>query len=360
MADQQAGWYSDPSGDVSKLRYWDGSQWTNDFTDALSVAQPEVQPEVQPAAIPVASVEPMQPASEPMQPTLEPMQPGSEPMQPVMPVQPVQPAQPVQPVQPTQAQPYQAPQPPQAPQYPGQIQGAPAGYGQPQQKKSKAPLIIVISIVGLIVIGVALLAVAIMAFENTSNTDSNPPITIVEPIEDDGDNNGNDSGSNDNGNNNNSSNGGSNSNNSTTPSTPSDIISGGDITGEIGREYSTKWFDFTVNSMRVSSSIPEHTASAGNVLVIANITITNTFGSLQPFGTFDWLVDSSSLSDYIWPMDPLNSSMMPESYNIDDGETVTYDVVVEIPDDLDNPFFMYIELDEKGQQFTTFKIPIEY
>lgn len=34
MAEQQAGWYPDPSGDVSKLRYWDGLQWTNDFTDA--------------------------------------------------------------------------------------------------------------------------------------------------------------------------------------------------------------------------------------------------------------------------------------------------------------------------------------
>lgn len=37
MADQQAGWYPDPSGDVSKLRYWDGVQWTNDF----AAAQPQ-------------------------------------------------------------------------------------------------------------------------------------------------------------------------------------------------------------------------------------------------------------------------------------------------------------------------------
>ena len=31
MTEQQAGWYPDPSGDVSKLRYWNGVQWTNDF-----------------------------------------------------------------------------------------------------------------------------------------------------------------------------------------------------------------------------------------------------------------------------------------------------------------------------------------
>jgi len=44
MADQQAGWYPDPSGDASKLRYWDGMQWTGNFSDAqpqASFAQPE-------------------------------------------------------------------------------------------------------------------------------------------------------------------------------------------------------------------------------------------------------------------------------------------------------------------------------
>ena len=38
MADQQAGWYPDPAGDATKLRYWDGTQWTNDY--AAAQAQP--------------------------------------------------------------------------------------------------------------------------------------------------------------------------------------------------------------------------------------------------------------------------------------------------------------------------------
>jgi len=71
MADQQAGWYPDPSGDASKLRYWDGMKWTNDFTDAGAGAV-------------------------------------SQPAQPVQPVQTVQTAQPVYPTQaPQPAQPYQ-------------------------------------------------------------------------------------------------------------------------------------------------------------------------------------------------------------------------------------------------------------
>jgi len=62
MADQQAGWYPDPSGNALKLRYWDGTQWTNSFTDfpsQASIAQP-VQPPV-----PAQSI---QPPSQPMSP----------------------------------------------------------------------------------------------------------------------------------------------------------------------------------------------------------------------------------------------------------------------------------------------------
>lgn len=33
MAQPIAGWYPDPSGDASKLRYWDGDQWTSNFMD---------------------------------------------------------------------------------------------------------------------------------------------------------------------------------------------------------------------------------------------------------------------------------------------------------------------------------------
>lgn len=39
-ADQQAGWYPDPSGDATRLRYWNGVQWTEDF----AAAQPPTYP----------------------------------------------------------------------------------------------------------------------------------------------------------------------------------------------------------------------------------------------------------------------------------------------------------------------------
>ena len=56
MADQQAGWYPDPSGDASKLRYWDGTQWTGNFTDTPAGVLPVQQTQ------PVQPLQPLQPA----------------------------------------------------------------------------------------------------------------------------------------------------------------------------------------------------------------------------------------------------------------------------------------------------------
>ena len=48
MTQQQAGWYADPEGNASKLRFWDGNQWTQDYMDAPS--QAAIQPAAQATA----------------------------------------------------------------------------------------------------------------------------------------------------------------------------------------------------------------------------------------------------------------------------------------------------------------------
>ncbi len=134
----------------------------------------------------------------------------------------------------------------------------------------------------------------------------------------------------------------------------------GDVMCEIGKEYSTKWFKFTVESLSTASSFEGYTAADGMTLVIVHVTITNTFGSTQPFGTFDWFITADSLGeDYIFPMSPLSSGMMPDNFDLADGETVTYDVVIEYPSDLQNPNFTYIELDAQQNAYATFMYPIK-
>lgn len=60
MANPIAGWYPDPSGDQTKLRWWDGNQWTDNYADAVAPQQQPVQPQT--AAQSQATAQPQQPA----------------------------------------------------------------------------------------------------------------------------------------------------------------------------------------------------------------------------------------------------------------------------------------------------------
>lgn len=40
MTTPQSGWYPDPSGDQTRLRFWDGSEWTDDYMDAYAQPSP--------------------------------------------------------------------------------------------------------------------------------------------------------------------------------------------------------------------------------------------------------------------------------------------------------------------------------
>jgi hypothetical protein len=51
MTDVQtpAGWYADPSGDTTKLRYWDGANWTEQTSDVTASINQASQPIATPA-----------------------------------------------------------------------------------------------------------------------------------------------------------------------------------------------------------------------------------------------------------------------------------------------------------------------
>lgn len=313
MADQQAGWYPDPSGDASKLRYWNGTQWTNDFADAQGAAQPGAQP-TQP-------VQPVQPEAQPTMPT------GQVP--PAPPSQPQTQAQPQIPVQPQGFAPSPGPQPGQAqpPMY------APVSGGQP--KKSRTGLIIGI-VVGAVVVVAIIVAVVIFA-SGSCSSDTSASTNTSSNL----------------GTNNSSSNNSNNSSNNN-GSTSTD----GDVIGTVGEKLETRWFTFTVDSVSVAQSYDSHTAASGNSLAIVHISLTNTTTKSQPFGTFDWLLgdDSIAQSQYIKPLSPLNENMMPSSFDLDSNSSASYDIVFEFSSDLSDPFITYVELDNSGNAYKTFKV----
>ena len=56
MTQPTAGWYPDPSGDVTRIRYWDGAKWTEHVrssTDVPTYTQQSVSYQQTPAAAPV-------------------------------------------------------------------------------------------------------------------------------------------------------------------------------------------------------------------------------------------------------------------------------------------------------------------
>ncbi|MCL2529784.1 MAG: DUF2510 domain-containing protein [Coriobacteriia bacterium] len=403
MSEQQAGWY--PSGDGVRLRYFDGTQWTEDYTDAgaaeLGASAPPVPP-TQPAAQPAQAPQPFQ------APGVAPQYAPQAPQAP--------------PATPYGAAPPQAPQyAPQAPQYSQQAPPPPYGAVVPAGNKGKLLAFIAMGLaaVALLVAFIPILAaqVSIMwvsfviliialplgivgfiqgkggkgpkgitlagflapaavlvitiiwmlvvsvspeAFlADSQNNQNSNNITVTDPVNNNSNNDNNNNVSNENNDNNNvinvpdvPSNGGSNN--------PPQEISG-DVIGQVGTKYATRWFDFTVNSMQVASSFGSVTAGSGNSLVIANVTITSTFDTPQPYGTFDWFVDDDSLSSFIYALDPVsgNNTMMPAEFTLNPGQTVTYDVVIEYPSNLSNPQFTYVEFGASGTVFNRFSIPIK-
>jgi len=132
----------------------------------------------------------------------------------------------------------------------------------------------------------------------------------------------------------------------------------GSVTGEIGKTYSTQWFDFSVESVELVPEYAGYVPEEGNILVDIVVTEVSTFDDPIPMGTFDFFVDHITFEDYIYPLTALNDTMMPEEYTMNKGESVTYHLIYEIPEGLDEVSFYYVEVDETDQEGTTFRIKI--
>ena len=134
----------------------------------------------------------------------------------------------------------------------------------------------------------------------------------------------------------------------------------GNISGEIGKTYATQWFEFTVESIKSVDSYAGYTPNEGYALVDVLITEKGTFDDDRPtpMGTFDFYMDSDTFSDYLFPLDPIDSTMMPEEFDLEYGEVVTYHMVYEVPEDVSDLKLMYTEIDEADEEGATFSINV--
>lgn len=126
--------------------------------------------------------------------------------------------------------------------------------------------------------------------------------------------------------------------------------------GGIGDTLSTRWFDFTVDSVDVVNSYAGITAEPGYKLVDIVVTETSTVEDDLPMGWFDFMLDDPADEDYYQlPLEQADSSMMPEEFTLTAKETVTYHLLFEVDESsskLALVFTEYFSDEDTGDTFT--------
>ena len=148
------------------------------------------------------------------------------------------------------------------------------------------------------------------------------------------------------------------SDNSPSGSSDTSGSSGGYEDGRIGDTMYTEWFSFCVDGVEAASEYKGYAADAGYFLIIADITVKNTYGYDLPMSQYDFQVQWGE--DYEAYGYGIDESEMPIEYTLKRGQSVSQKVVYEIPYDNDGEFSIsYWEYFESGEYGTVFFIYFE-
>ena len=126
--------------------------------------------------------------------------------------------------------------------------------------------------------------------------------------------------------------------------------------GKIGSTMKTTWFNFTVNSAYTTEdSIGGYTPSNGNVLVVVDITVKNTFSETIPMFDTDFQLQWGDDADdaYSFPVctsEEIIKDQLPEEYELKVKEEVTGVLVFEAPAGNDDFSVSYLEYYEDGTE----------
>ena len=139
----------------------------------------------------------------------------------------------------------------------------------------------------------------------------------------------------------------------------------GSSEGRTGDTMETYFFDFTVNSAYLTSDYAGHTPAEGNVLLVADITVKNTFQqSIEMYDT-DFQVQWDDGDDaYAYPIttdmetytevEPVGENQLPGTYPMAVDEERSGELVYEVPSGFTDFSIAYLEqfVDDSGEEST--------
>jgi len=140
----------------------------------------------------------------------------------------------------------------------------------------------------------------------------------------------------------------------------------GNAEGHMGDTMHTCFFDYTVNSAYLCSEYEGYTPQSGNELLVANITVKNTFGeSIEMYDSdfqIQWNDDAAdafdvpitAYQDEGWT---LNDKMLPGTYELSNNQRKSGTLVFEVPAGNNDFSISYLELfddDSEGDVFFVF------
>ena len=127
----------------------------------------------------------------------------------------------------------------------------------------------------------------------------------------------------------------------------------------LNKKYSTQWFDFTIKTMTTATEYQGYESEPGYKFVVVEIRETNTFSSSLRMSASDYQLEAAGLmEEEKLPYAPFEgvSTMMPEEFELTQGQTVDYDLVYEIPEAIMDISLVYVEIDLKGNVGATFTL----
>ncbi len=132
---------------------------------------------------------------------------------------------------------------------------------------------------------------------------------------------------------------------------------GGVAEGRLGDTLANNFFAYSVNKAYLAAEHEGKAPAAGHAYLVAEITVKNIYGEPLPMWADDFQVQwGEGDEDYGFPLTGFSDSQMAEEYELAKGETITKNVVYEVPIPEDEneysiSYLEYYEDDVEGNVF---------